>query len=439
MNKLSYQWILGLLYSGLITIFLFFRGAEYVFFNQLLYLIAPLTALLAGFITISRLGWQGKRADVLKHILLALSSWFLGELSLLYFIWKGIETSPSIADTFFIAGYIIFCRAILLKTRLYDLHWKTINPRLLAALFSLFILVVGLVSYIGARGYNPGESMLVNLTTFSWSVGDLVMGGLGLILLALLWQYREGSVKQAWMWFLGAVITNLIADTIYNLNPEVIVDGSWANWFLNMLWVGAYLMFAGYFLEIGGSYSQMSEAFLILAGVFALAALLVYMVMASQFESFLHPFIIMFTIPLSLIGIVAGLLIAGRPINLPVWIGLILLAGVAVNNAIVMIDYMNQLWRGGLDKKKAIVEGAVTRLRPVLLTALTTILGMLPMALSRSDGSEFRAPMAVTVLGGLTATTFLTLFVIPIIYSMFEKVSFSDAVNREDRSIVCKI
>jgi len=184
---------------------------------------------------------------------------------------------------------------------------------------------------------------------------------------------------------------------------------------------------AGYFLELGGSYQQMTEAFLILAGVFALASLLVYMVMASQFESFLHPFVIMFTIPLCLIGIVAGLLIAGRPVNLPVWIGLILLAGVAVNNAIVMIDYMNQLRRSGTDKKEAVLQGAATRLRPVLLTALTTILGTIPMAVSRTAGAEMRNPLAITLLGGLAATTFLTLFVIPIMYSLFERVSFKKA------------
>jgi hydrophobic/amphiphilic exporter-1 (mainly G- bacteria), HAE1 family len=182
---------------------------------------------------------------------------------------------------------------------------------------------------------------------------------------------------------------------------------------------------AGYFIEYGGSYQQMREAFLILAGVFALAVLLVYMVMASQFESFLHPFIIMFTIPLCLIGIVAGLLIAGRPVNLPVWIGLILLAGVAVNNAIVMIDYMNQLRRGGMEKKEAIVHGAVTRLRPVLLTALTTILGTIPMVFSQTAGAEMRNPLSITLLGGLVTTTFLTLFVIPIMYSVFERVSFN--------------
>jgi len=183
----------------------------------------------------------------------------------------------------------------------------------------------------------------------------------------------------------------------------------------------------GYFVEIGGSYSQMSEAFIILAGAFTLALLLVYMVMASQFESFKHPFIIMFTIPLCLIGIVIGLLITGRPINLPVWIGIILLAGVAVNNAIVLIDYMNQLRREGIERKEAIIRGAVTRLRPVLLTALTTILGTFPMAISHSEGSEMRNPLAITLLGGLLTTTFLTLIVIPVVYSLFEKVSFKKA------------
>jgi HAE1 family hydrophobic/amphiphilic exporter-1 len=180
----------------------------------------------------------------------------------------------------------------------------------------------------------------------------------------------------------------------------------------------------GYFVEIGGSYSQMTEAFGTLAWVFALALLLVYMVMASQFESFRDPFIIMFTIPLCFIGIVLGLLITGRPVNLPVWIGIILLAGVAVNNAIVMIDYTNQLRREGLDKKEAILRGSVTRLRPVLLTALTTVLGVLPMAVTGGDGSEMRIPLGITLLGGLTTTTFLTLFVIPVMYSVFERVKF---------------
>jgi len=183
----------------------------------------------------------------------------------------------------------------------------------------------------------------------------------------------------------------------------------------------------GYFIEYGGQYEQMQDAFKTLAAAFVLAVILVYMVMASQFESFLHPFVIMFTIPLGLIGVIFGLLIAGKTINLPVWIGFILLAGIAVNNGIVMIDYINQLWRRGImEKKEAIIEGAVTRLRPVLLTALTTILGLLPMALSRTTGSEMRSPLAITVLSGLIATTFLTLFIVPSIYSLVERVSFKE-------------
>ncbi|MBN2408769.1 MAG: efflux RND transporter permease subunit, partial [Candidatus Aminicenantes bacterium] len=181
---------------------------------------------------------------------------------------------------------------------------------------------------------------------------------------------------------------------------------------------------AGYFMEYGGSYEQMTDAFKTLAAAFLLASLLVYMVMASQFESFRHPFVIMFAIPLGLIGVILGLLVSGKSVSLPVLIGFILLAGVAVNNGIVMIDYINQLWRRGLDKREAIVTGAVTRLRAVLLTAFTTMLGMLPMALSQSEGSEFRAPMAITVLSGLLATSLLTLFVVPVIYSLFEKVPF---------------
>jgi hydrophobic/amphiphilic exporter-1 (mainly G- bacteria), HAE1 family len=182
----------------------------------------------------------------------------------------------------------------------------------------------------------------------------------------------------------------------------------------------------GYFLEYGGAYEQMTDAFKILLGAFLLATLLVYMVMASQFESLLHPFIIMFTIPMGFIGVVIGLALWGLPVDMPVIIGFILLEGIAVNNGIVMIDYINQLIRGGVPKREAILQGSATRLRPVLLTALTTVLGMLPMALSHSSGSEMRAPIAVTVLAGLTATTFLTLFFIPIIYSMFEKVSFKE-------------
>ncbi len=183
---------------------------------------------------------------------------------------------------------------------------------------------------------------------------------------------------------------------------------------------------SGYFIEFGGQYEDMQEAFVIMAFAFALATLLVYMIMASQFESFKHPFVIMFTIPLGLIGVIVALLVSGMPVSLPVLIGFIILGGIAVNNGIVMVDYINQLKRRGVDKREAILQGCSVRLRPVLITALTTILGMLPMAISTSQGSEMRAPMAIAVVGGLVATTLLTLFVIPIIYSFFDRVSFKE-------------
>jgi len=186
----------------------------------------------------------------------------------------------------------------------------------------------------------------------------------------------------------------------------------------------------GYFIEFGGQYEDMKEAIKIMLGAFALAVLLVYMIMASQFESFKHPFIIMFTIPLGFIGVVLALLISGKPIGLPVMIGFVMLAGISVNNGIVMVDYINQLKRRGIEKKEAILQACSVRLRPVLITALTTIMGMLPMALSVSQGSEMRAPMAITVVGGLVATTFLTLFVIPIIYSYFDRVKFAEKKKR---------
>jgi HAE1 family hydrophobic/amphiphilic exporter-1 len=185
---------------------------------------------------------------------------------------------------------------------------------------------------------------------------------------------------------------------------------------------------AGYFTEFGGQFEQMQEAFVIMAAAFALATLLVYMIMASQFESFRHPFVIMFTIPLSIIGVIVALLVSGRPVSLPVLIGFIILGGIAVNNGIVMVDYINQLKQRGVDKKEAILQACAVRLRPVLITAFTTILGMMPMAISISEGAEMRAPMAVTVVGGLMATTLLTLFVIPIIYSLFDRVKFKEKV-----------
>ena len=147
--------------------------------------------------------------------------------------------------------------------------------------------------------------------------------------------------------------------------------------------------------------------------------------MASQFESLLHPFIILFTIPLALIGAVLALYLTGTTISVVVFIGLILLAGIVVNNAIVLIDLINQLREKGTDKLEAIMEGAKSRLRPILMTTLTTTLALLPLAIGFGDGAELRAPMGITVIGGLLVSTLLTLVVIPVMYSILDHKTYN--------------
>jgi HAE1 family hydrophobic/amphiphilic exporter-1 len=168
--------------------------------------------------------------------------------------------------------------------------------------------------------------------------------------------------------------------------------------------------------EIGGQNKEMQVSLHSLRFALLLAIFLVYLVMASTFESFLHPLIILLTIPLGLVGVVLGLLVTSTPINVMVLIGVILLSGVVVKNAIVLIDCVNRLRRGGTDKVEAVVQAGHIRLRPILMTALTAILGLVPMALAWGEGAELRAPLAITVVFGLSVATLLTLVVIPAIY-----------------------
>jgi HAE1 family hydrophobic/amphiphilic exporter-1 len=171
-------------------------------------------------------------------------------------------------------------------------------------------------------------------------------------------------------------------------------------------------------IRIGGQQREMVTSFDSMILAIALAIFLVYLVMASQFESLVQPFIIMFTIPFAIIGVILTLLITGTPISVVVLIGLIMLAGIVVNNAIVLIDYINQLLKRGLPKREAIKQAGQVRLRPILMTTVTTVLGLLPMALGFGEGAELRTPMAVTVIGGLLMGTFLTLVVIPTVYDV---------------------
>ena len=172
--------------------------------------------------------------------------------------------------------------------------------------------------------------------------------------------------------------------------------------------------------RIAGQNEEMSESFRSLLFALSLAIFLVYLVMASQFESLLHPFIILLTIPLALIGAILALYITGTTISVVVFIGLILLAGIVVNNAIVLIDLINKTRQKGVEKYKAIMEGGKSRLRPILMTTLTTTLGLIPLAIGFGDGAELRAPMGITVIGGLLVSTLLTLVVIPVMYSLLD-------------------
>jgi HAE1 family hydrophobic/amphiphilic exporter-1 len=176
----------------------------------------------------------------------------------------------------------------------------------------------------------------------------------------------------------------------------------------------------GYFIEYGGEQEQLSEAFGDLRLVLVLGVTLVYMIMASQFESLVHPFTVMFTVPLAFTGGLLGLLIAGKPLSVPAFLGFIMLVGIVVNNGIVLVNYINRLREGNADLKRAIVQAGSTRLRPVLMTSLTTILGLLPLALGLGESSELQVPLAVTVMSGLTLSTFLTLVVVPVIYSLID-------------------
>jgi len=172
---------------------------------------------------------------------------------------------------------------------------------------------------------------------------------------------------------------------------------------------------------IGGQNTEMQTSLNSLYFALTLAVFLVYVVMASQFESFLHPFVIMFTIPLALVGVIIVLWALGVPLSVVVFLGIIILAGIVVNNAIVLVDYVNQLRRRGMSKTEALIQAGSIRLRPILMTTLTTVLGLIPMALGLGEGAEIRTPMAITVIAGLTSSTLLTLVVIPTVYSLFDR------------------
>lgn len=176
----------------------------------------------------------------------------------------------------------------------------------------------------------------------------------------------------------------------------------------------------GFDYSVGGQRQEMERSFDSMRLAILLAVFMVYLVMASQFESLLHPFVILFAVPFSIIGAIGILYLTRTPVSIVVLIGGILLAGIVVNNAIILIDYTNRLRRAGKAKVEALREACLVRLRPILMTTSTTVLGLLPMALGLGEGAELRTPMALTVVGGLLTSTLLTLIVIPALYLLLD-------------------
>jgi len=182
---------------------------------------------------------------------------------------------------------------------------------------------------------------------------------------------------------------------------------------------------------IAGSFKDQQESFSDLGSLLLIIVLLVFVVMASQFESITYPFIIMFSVPFGISGVVLALWLSGTTFNVMTFVGVIMLVGIVVKNGIVMVDYINLNRERGNGIIRAVVTGGKSRLRPVLMTSLTAILGMLPLAISKGQGAEMWRPMAVTVIGGLTVSTVLTLVVVPTIYTLFA----ASGVKRQHRKL----
>jgi len=174
-------------------------------------------------------------------------------------------------------------------------------------------------------------------------------------------------------------------------------------------------------LDVAGQNEEMQASIRSLLFALGLAIFLVYLVMASQFESLVHPLVILFSVPLAAVGVALALALTGTTISVMVFIGMIMLSGIVVNNAIVLVDLINRLRAEGMERLQAIIEAGSLRLRPILMTSLTTALGLLPMALGLGEGAEIRTPMAVTVIGGLMVSTVLTLIVVPVVYTLLDR------------------
>jgi HAE1 family hydrophobic/amphiphilic exporter-1 len=182
------------------------------------------------------------------------------------------------------------------------------------------------------------------------------------------------------------------------------------------------LLPSGYLAEVGGEERERTESFRALGFALLLSVVLVYMVMASLFESLVHPFTVMLTVPLAGVGVVIAFWGMGEPLSVMAYLGIIMLGGIAVNDAIILVDRINQLRTQSETVREAVLEAAQDRLRPILMTSATTILALLPMAIGIGEGARLRAPMAIAVIGGLVTSTLMTLVVIPVSYELVDRI-----------------
>lgn len=178
---------------------------------------------------------------------------------------------------------------------------------------------------------------------------------------------------------------------------------------------------SGYSIHFGGQNEQMMDAFGKLTGAIILGVVLVYLTLAAQFESFFYPFIIMFTVPLTIIGIIPGLLLSGHALGVSALVGVLILTGIVVNQGIIFVDYVNTLRKKGKKRREALLLAGPIRLRPILMTTLTTIIGLLPLMFGFGEGAEIQAPMATVIIFGLSCSTFLSLIFIPVIYLQLDE------------------
>jgi HAE1 family hydrophobic/amphiphilic exporter-1 len=186
----------------------------------------------------------------------------------------------------------------------------------------------------------------------------------------------------------------------------------------------------GYDLLVAGTFEEQQKAFHELVIALGLALILVYMVLACQYESLRNPLVVMFSVPVAAVGVLVTLFLTKTTLNVQSYIGCIMLGGIAVNNAILLVDQARKLGTSGMSVRDAMIEAGRRRLRPILMTTLTTIFGLLPLALGIGEGADAQAPLARSVIGGLTASTLITLVLIPAIYSLFHPESKEGRIKR---------